>query len=123
LETEADLAEVDYGAWDGRTLADIDAFDPENARRFRQWDPTFAFPCGESLDAFVARVGRATYKLTGRPEQCIGVVSHIGVIRQITCHMLGLSPRQHSLFEIDYAKVALLSTFGARGVLGGLNLC
>jgi broad specificity phosphatase PhoE len=122
LETMADLSEVDFGAWDGKSYAEVDASDPENARRFGQWDPKFVFPGGEAIEAFVARVTAATRILADRPEETVVAVSHGGVIRQMVCYLLGLSPRQYLLFDVQCGKAVSLNVFGDRGVLTGLNL-
>lgn len=120
-ENDDDLREVDFGAWDGKTYAEIEALDSDNAQRFRQWDPSFAFPAGESIQCFIARVTRAIRRLCASDHATILAVSHGGVIRQAICHLLGLSPRQYLLFDVHCAKLASLDVFGDRGVLTSLN--
>lgn len=121
LETDEALAEVDFGAWKGQLSSEVEASDPENARRFRQWDPTFAFPGGESIQSFYNRIVEVTHRICDRPEETIAVMSHGGVIQQMICHLLGLSPRQYLLFDVECGKLTLLNVFGYRGVLIGLN--
>jgi broad specificity phosphatase PhoE len=122
-ECDSDLSEVDFGAWDGKTFAEIEAIDPDAAYRFRQWDPAFAFPGGESIQEFTTRVTRVTRKLCSHPESTVLAISHGGVIRQMICYLLGLSSRQYLLFDVQCAKITSLDVFGDRGVLTSLNRC
>jgi broad specificity phosphatase PhoE len=57
--TDARLSETDSGDWTGRTMAEVQAAEPE---RFRSWldgDPGFRFPGGESFAEQAARVQAA----------------------------------------------------------------
>lgn len=121
LEIDADLAEIDFGTWDGKTFAEMDAADPVTSGKFKEWATDLAFPGGEPIEGFVARVTAATRRLCAREEEAVAVVSHGGVIRQMICHLLGLSTRQYLLFDVQCGKVAKVNVFGERGVLAGLN--
>jgi len=120
-EVDADLREVDFGRWEGLTFAEIAASDPEIVDRWASWEEDFAFPEGESLRDFLARVKNAAERLIADSAETILVVSHGGVIRTMICHLLGLPLRQHLLFDVRRASLATIRVIGRRGVLTELN--
>ena len=81
LEVEADgrLNEISYGVWDGRTWADIEASEPETARRKLEdwWSATP--DGGETGAAFYTRVEEVWHALRSRPEKVIAAVAHTAV--------------------------------------------
>lgn len=105
-----DLREWDYGAWEGRTTAEIraDLGDPT----WLVWDhpiPPGATP-GEQLDAVAARVGRildrcAPVLADGR--DCV-LVAHGHVLRILTARWLDLPPVDGRLFALDPARISAL---------------
>ena len=80
---EAGLAECDFGAWAGRTLAQLDA---ENPGATRAWmlDPAAAPHGGESVFAFHARVGVWLSETSGD----LVAITHGGVIKAAVIHAL-----------------------------------
>jgi len=81
-----DLAECDFGAWAGQTLAGIAAADPTGLTAWIT-DPTAAPHGGESLAAFMARIGRwldRQMKLDGRAI----AITHGGVVKAVAVHAL-----------------------------------
>ena len=114
---DPDLREIDFGRWENRTFADVQAAEPELVARWAEYDPSFAFPGGERLDDFQARVARVAERLAGDPAETMLVVSHAGVIRALLCHYLGLRPAQYVLFDVGYASITMLRLFNGRGVL------
>ena len=117
LEIDRDLREIDFGRWENRRFEQVAAEEPELVRRWAAFAPDFAFPGGEGLAAFVARVGAAADRLTSIEADTVLAVTHGGVIRTMICHLLGLEPRNYVLFEVDYAAVVILHCFGGKGVL------
>ncbi len=116
-EVVDDLREVDFGRWERLTFAEISGRDPELAARWRIWSPDFAFPGGERIGDFVARVGRAAATLPRAGENVL-VVAHGGVVRALLCHFLGLEPSQYLLFDVKPAGIAVVDVFeGGRGVM------
>ncbi len=87
---DADLAEWDYGAYEGRTAADISA---ELGHPWSLFDD--GVPAGESLQDVAQRVGR----VLGRAHpvltdgQDVLLVAHGHVLRVLTACWLGLAPR------------------------------
>jgi broad specificity phosphatase PhoE len=77
---DARLMETDAGEWTDRSFAEVQAEDPEGFNRFKEGDPTFAFPGGESFAQQGVRVAAAFYDIK-RAEAPTLVVCHGGVIR------------------------------------------
>ena len=81
LLAEPGLRERRFGLFEGRTFADIEAELPEQARRWRQRDPHFAPPGGESLVQLYDRVVATAQALAARhPGELIALVGHGGVM-------------------------------------------
>jgi broad specificity phosphatase PhoE len=77
---DARLMETDSGDWTDRSFADVQAEDPAEFARFKDGDPTFAFPGGESFAQQGVRVAGAFHDIK-RAEAPTLVVCHGGVIR------------------------------------------
>jgi broad specificity phosphatase PhoE len=79
VELDGRLNEITYGAWDGRAWADIEAADPETARR-KVEDWWSATPDGGETGAeFYARVEQAWLSLRLRSKGVTAVVAHTAV--------------------------------------------
>ncbi|MEM6285631.1 MAG: histidine phosphatase family protein [Bacteroidota bacterium] len=88
VETEPALAEVDFGRWDGRTWADIEAADGDAlAAWMADWTRTPA-PGGESFADVQARLGAWLDGLADDTEAV--AVAHAGPIRAALVRVLGL---------------------------------
>ena len=74
------LMETDSGAWTDRSFAEVQAEAPTEFARFKDGDPTFAFPDGESFAQQSVRVAAAFYDIK-RAEAPALIVCHGGVIR------------------------------------------
>jgi alpha-ribazole phosphatase len=121
IEILPDLREVDFGSWEGKTFDEIQSMDQAVVDRWAEFDPTFAFPGGERLGAFLERIRRVGSFMASVPEQTVLAVTHAGVIRALICHYLGLSPKNYVLFNVDYCSLTIIEMFEDKGVLLGLN--
>jgi 2,3-bisphosphoglycerate-dependent phosphoglycerate mutase len=84
LATRADLRERSFGAFEGKTYAEIEATWPEESERWRQRDPLWAPQGGESLVQVRARIERTLRELAARhPGEQIVLVAHGGVMDQL----------------------------------------
>lgn len=109
-EITDDLREWDYGAWEGRTTADIRASlaDPS----WLIWDhpiPPGDTP-GEQLDQVAVRVERILARCLPVLEaggDCV-LVAHGHVLRILTARWLDLPPVDGRLFALDPARVSAL---------------
>ncbi len=81
LQTDSELRERGFGQFEGLTFAEIEARYPDAARRWRQRDPDFGPPGGETLAAFYRRAVKAVAALAARHRgEHIAVVAHGGVL-------------------------------------------
>jgi probable phosphoglycerate mutase len=87
----ADLNDIDYGAWQFKTLADAKAEDPA---LFAAWFATphlVRFPNGESLQELAARAADALRLVLARhPADTIVLVSHDSLNRALLLQFVGL---------------------------------
>ncbi len=81
IVTDPGLRERGFGVFEGMTYAEIQQRYPEMSERWRQRDPTFGAPGGETLrDFFDRSVATVTRLALAHPGQTIAVVSHGGVM-------------------------------------------
>ncbi len=105
---EPDLAEQDFGAWEGRRYDDIDP---------GFWDApaTNRPPGGERFADLVTRVAAVIERRTAeaaRPD--IVAVAHAGVIRAALAHALGTTPAAALGFAVDPLSLTLLEHIRGR---------
>lgn len=95
-----------FGDFEGHTFAEIEAQDPESARRWRGRDRDFAPPNGESLIAFRARVLEALEALgAAHTGGHIALVTHGGVLDVLYRHANGLSIEAGRTWRIENASI------------------
>lgn len=86
-EPDPSLADLDLGAWRGRTPAGLEADHPEDLVAWLT-DPAAAPHGGESVAALVERVAGWLDGLPAGPER-IAAVTHPAVVRAAVLHVLG----------------------------------
>jgi broad specificity phosphatase PhoE len=94
---DAGLADLNYGIWQGRRLAELAAEAPQDLAAWTL-DPDAAPHGGESFSQLVKRVGEwldalngATDRASNRPRNVIAV-THAPVLRAAIVYVLGASP-------------------------------
>jgi broad specificity phosphatase PhoE len=105
---EPEFTEIDFGAWEGWTLAEAEARDPENfaARITRGVD--FAFPGGESKRAFFARTAGAAARIFNPlPGRTLAVL-HKGVIKGALAGLLGRPIETFNTHCIELGSIHIL---------------
>jgi probable phosphoglycerate mutase len=81
VQTDAALRERGFGSFEGLTWADVEQHHPEASRRWRQRDPAFGPPGGETLQVFFERAVAAIAAIAARHRgQHIAIVTHGGVL-------------------------------------------
>ena len=116
LQLEDGLRELDFGAWEGRSAAELWDTDADALGRF--WTDPYAFtpPDGESLIAFETRIlaalGRLHAQHAGRH---LLLVTHGGVMRLLLARARGL-PRS-DLLQVEVGHGALHRLRVAAGLL------
>ena len=102
LHLEADLQELHFGEWEGRSSASLMQTDAEALGRF--WSDPYAFtpPAGEPLLQFEARVLAAVRRLRQQyAGQRLLLITHGGVMRLLLARARGL-PRS-GLLQVNVA--------------------
>ncbi|MBB5345989.1 broad specificity phosphatase PhoE [Edaphobacter lichenicola] len=99
-----ELRDLDYGPWQGRSLADLHAEDPE---AITQWltNPTAAPHQGESIAALITRVQNWLTTLAVEETSHTLAITHPAVIRAAILHILHAPPQ--SFWRIDIAPLTL----------------
>ena len=120
-QVDDDLREVDFGQWEGKTFDEIAAEDPERVDRWADFSEDFAFPGGESVGGFLARIRRAARRLAEDSAGVVLAVTHAGVIRGMICYLLGLPSRHYLLFNVRHATCTTIDLADGKGVLSELN--
>ena len=126
VRVEPELAEVSFGAWGGRAVAEVRQRWPEEWAAWRS-SSAAAPPGGESLDSALTRVrGVHERLLASYAGQTVVVVTHTVLVGLLICQALGVPP--HVVHRLDVApgswsevrwydaERASLRTFGATGV-------
>ena len=104
-----ELAEVDFGAWTGKTFAELDA--TESWRSWNAFRSGARAPGGESMQEVQARmVGFVERLRRAFPDQGIALVSHGDPIRSVLLYFFGMSLdliRRIELFPASVSAVAV----------------
>ena len=94
-QTDGRLRELDFGAWEGQTLQEIRAKDPESVRRFED-SAEHGFPGGEPLQEGADRVLEVFADLArSHAGVTVLVVAHNTLLRLALCRMLGVELGQY----------------------------
>jgi probable phosphoglycerate mutase len=105
LSVDEDLAEADFGSWEGMTFSEVMARWPDEIAAWMA-DPDTAPPGGESFAAVAVRVDAALDRLlAAHLGKTVVVVSHVTPIKTIICRAL-LAPAA-ALFRIHLDVAAL----------------
>lgn len=99
------LAEANMGSWEGRLRCDIERDDPEGWAAYHEAPAAFAFPNGESLVGFQARVCEALDEVADGALPAL-VVCHGGTIR---CAVAARRPEGLATYhELSVANAELI---------------
>ena len=106
LDVDDRLKEVGFGAWEGKSAAEIEQAAPGTLARFKA-DPVHARPAGaEPLAGFHARVATALDDLLAQHAgQHVLLVGHAGVMRMALAWALHI-PLEHA-YRIEVATATL----------------
>ena len=121
LPHNADLREINFGAWELRTFADVEAETPELIRAYWEQPGDVRPPGGESWHDVQARVDAAIDALIGTAPDII-VVCHFGVILTQVQRALGISAYDAFANRIDNLSVTDMS-FDNSWHIGAINHC
>ena len=105
------LRDCDYGAWRGRTFADVNASEPAAVAAWLS-DPAAAPHGGEAILGLVQRVAAWLAEMQNNHRQSI-VVTHASIIRAAVVCAVDAGPK--SFWRIDVAPLSLTRLSGANG--------
>jgi ribonuclease H / adenosylcobalamin/alpha-ribazole phosphatase len=122
MVVDDNLAETDFGAWDGLTFATVMARWPAELAAW-QGDADIAPPGGESFAAVAGRVNEALDRLLAdHAGQSIVVVSHVTPIKTLVCRALLAPPAAMFRMHLDVASLCEAAWFAdGPAVLRSLN--
>jgi broad specificity phosphatase PhoE len=117
--TDDAIGECDFGAWAGRTLADVNASDPGAVRAW-MLDPDAAPHGGESLATFCARIARWLDAQAEREGRLVAI-THGEVIKAALVHALGAPLLAFWRFDAAPLAFTELHVQGGRWTVARLN--
>ncbi|MCY7306873.1 MAG: histidine phosphatase family protein [Rhodoferax sp.] len=104
--TEPGLRERSFGTFQGQTFAELEQRWPEQTAMWRQRDPQWAPPQGESLAALQDRVLRTTNTLAAcHLGQQIVLVAHGGVLDVLYRTAIGVDLRAPRAWDLGNASI------------------
>lgn len=118
---EPALREMDFGAWEGLTQAEVRAHDP---RELAAWEAgaDIAPPAGESLEAVRLRVTACADRLAAQHSgDVVALVSHGGPIKALVCAALGLPVAGARRMWLDPASMCIVE-WQAAGQSAGFGM-
>jgi broad specificity phosphatase PhoE len=121
LEIREELAELDYGSWDGHT---VDEVSRKHHVEYERWvaDPAWNPPTGgETAVALAQRMTRAVEQIDATHDDGnVLVVSHKASIRVVLCALLGVDVgRFRYRFGCPVGSVSIVE-FGTHGPLAAM---
>jgi probable phosphoglycerate mutase len=116
------LVETDFGAWEGRTFAEVRANWPGEIQAWLD-DQSVAPPGGESFTSTFARVVAARERLLASyPGVRVVVVSHVTPIKAVVREALGAPAQALYRMHLDPASLTTVDWYAdGPAVLTGLN--
>jgi alpha-ribazole phosphatase len=113
----ADLAEQDFGEWQGLSYEELQASRAGDFHRFWHAPAQEAAPGGESFVAVIERVSRAIHRLVeAHPGRDIIVVAHGGTIRAVLALALGLDSEASLAFTIENCSITRIDRIDGPGM-------
>jgi len=117
-----EIREINYGEAEGLTYQEISDRFPELGEMIARYSPVLSFPGGEGFSELTARAARFIDRLNNHEEQqTILIVSHGGMLRTLTCQLLGMGQDHWSKFRFDNASLTIVDIYPQRAILSLLN--
>ena len=120
LRLDERLKEVGFGAWEGKSAAQLNEEDPRQLPRFKA-DPVNARPRGaEPLTDFFQRVASGVEDLLDEEAHQL-VICHAGVIRMVMAHALHIPLENAYRIEVPGAGLTRIAYETGRPVRASLR--
>jgi probable phosphoglycerate mutase len=120
LHPQALLRERGFGVFQGKTYAEVETLWPEHSKQWRQREPHWAPPGGESLSAMLARVTQvATALASAHVGGQIVLVAHGGVLDMLYRLATGQGVQSPRTWQLGNASInRLIWTAEGFGLVG-----
>jgi broad specificity phosphatase PhoE len=112
VETDPDLREFSYGAWEGLTAEEAEARDTQDyVHRMARSSDAFAAPGGENTRQMLDRVRRFYQRVVAGhgPSENVLVVAHGGSIRALLVCLLEIPDDMFWRFKVDCGSLSVVS--------------
>jgi len=107
VQADPRLREIDFGAWQGLTYAQMQEQDPEGLAAWNADRENRCPPGGESLSQVAQRLSLLLDEIRlQHVDQTVVLVSHGGTVRLVLCHLLGHPLSAYWQFEVDNTAIA-----------------
>ena len=118
VTVDARWQELDFGCWDGLTMAEVARTDDVALRAFWEDPDASPPPEGERWSALLARIG-AAIEVLDRPTL---VVTHGGPMRAALSLLCGLDQRQSWCVDLPYGALLSLRRYDGMAQIVGVKL-
>lgn len=116
-----ELRELSYGRWEGLSLDEVQASDPDGLAALLRAEPDFAPPDGESLRALTQRIGAFADMARQSPAATLLIVAHSGPLRALILELLGLPLTSFWQLHLSAASLSIVEVHPVGSVLELLN--
>jgi broad specificity phosphatase PhoE len=116
------LIDADFGAWQGKTVPQVEAEFPDLFRLWQTEPANVTFPGGESYRAIVRRAAAEFDRLAHRAgDGTIVVVAHRFINKVVLCALLGIAETGFWRIKQDTACLNTITVEGGKPVIESLN--
>jgi broad specificity phosphatase PhoE len=117
------LAEIDFGAFEGRTFDEIAVSHPDMYRQWMREPASVRFPEGESFDDLQARVTSEVTRIRRDHEGgCVAVVTHAGAIRAALAKVLRMDDGMIFRIGQSWGGMTLVEWVGDEPIVRYINV-
>ncbi len=112
LEIWEELAEVNFGRFDGLTFPEVEAAYPAEAAAWARLGDGFTFPEGEAIGGFLERARAGWERAVELPERTVLAVTHGGIISAWDGFFLARPLTERFSVTAEYAALTLYQREG-----------
>jgi alpha-ribazole phosphatase len=117
-----DLAEIDFGAFEGRPFDEIAASHPDEYAQWMREPASIRFPGGESFDDLRGRAVSEVTRIRREHESgSVAVVTHGGVIRAVLAEVLGVESGMIFRIGQSWGGLSLVEWVGEEPIVRYVN--
>lgn len=116
-----EFSEIDFGAWEGWTLAEAAEREPEGYKARETEGIDFRFPGGDSKKEFFTRVARAAVRVFEEPAYPALAILHKGVIKGILAGLLKSPIQDFADHPIELGSIHRMKRTSEGWKLAGTN--